>query len=334
MRFLLYPRTTTISAAAARLSQSNVISANAKAKAIVAVSSSPANGVSSAVAVADTNGVTTADQTQSSGGGGTTTTRVWGQQCSPDCGCVVRLEAVIDTETRTFRRASYTAKSIVTVPTNVQDGGQRRRVLQPVLTTKGRPMMEACECKTLHHLSQAIVKHLHLPHQKVSNIQNMLEFQSTRSSLAFRRTVLRTQELSAHDTHCFDVVEEALTALVKGRIPQPRRKTGQEINKPNIKYPPNHPSRRQWQRDDDEEEDALQFGQLWRDEGYRVESSLPRVMSALTMFDLNHDHHHQESKRRGEMFVGKGGPHGPLAPADWVSYVDGIYQEEEEERSA
>jgi hypothetical protein len=220
------------------------------------------------------------------------------------------------------------ATTSTSMSTNNKDGGQQQRLtLQAVLTTKGRPMMKACECKTLHHLSEAIVNHL--PNQKVSKIQNMLSFQSTRSSLAFRRTVLMTQELSAQDTHCFDVVEEALTALVKGHIPRPRRqRMGQELNKPST---PTHPSRRQWQRDDDngdhDDDEALQFGQLWKD--YQIESSVPRVMSALTMFDTNHQEYNNAHT------AGPAGARGPLPPADWVSYVDEKYnQEEEEERSA
>jgi hypothetical protein len=318
MRFLLHPRTAT--AAAARLSQSNL--GNVKQKAII--SNAANENVVSASSV-DTTGVKAQSMSINKSSG----TKAWGQQCSPDCGCVVRLCAVIDPETRTFRSASYTAKSIVTVATTTsmcanKNGGQQqqpRLTLQAVLTTKGRPMMKACECKTLHHLSEAIVNHL--PNQKVSKIKNLLEFQSTRSSLAFRQTVLTTQELPAQDTHCFDVVEEALTALVKGRIPKPRRKTGQELNKPNRST---HPSRRQWHQDEDndDDEDALQFGQLWKD--YRVDTTMPRAMSTLMMFDTNH-HEYNNSKGGGRMSR-------PL-PADWVSYVDEMYnQEEQEERSA
>jgi hypothetical protein len=211
-----------------------------------------------------------------------------------------------------------------------QQQQQQQRLLQPMLTTKGRPMMKACKCQTLHQLSETIVHHL--PNQKVSQIQNILEFQSHRSSLAFRRTVLNAQELPAQDTHCFDVVEEALTALIKGRIPRPRRQQmgQQELDKPNKRSTPTHPSRRQWPRDDDHDDDALQFGQLWKD--YRVESSMPRVMSALTMFDTNHQEYSNSVHQAGERAAGA---LGPLPPADWVSYVDEIYnQVEEEERSA
>jgi hypothetical protein len=342
MRFLLYPRTVT--AAAARLSQISL--GNIKASKAIISNSSAANDVSASPV--DTTGVKA--QSQSTSMDMSSGTKAWGQQCSPDCGCVVRIEAVIDPANQTFISASYTAKSIVTVATSTtstttsmmmstnenkdgqQQQQQQQRQLQPMLTTKGRPMMTACECQTLHHLSQAVVHHLALPHQnKVSQIQNMLEFQSHRSSLAFRRTVLNAQELPEQDTHCFDVVEEALTALVKGRMPQPRRQhSGQERNnKPNKRSNPTHPSRRQWPRDDDDDhdndDDALHFGQLWKD--YRVaESSVPRVMSALMMFDTNPDHQEYNNSAHDD----KAGP-----AADWVSYVDEIYnQEEEEERSA
>jgi hypothetical protein len=217
-----------------------------------------------------------------------------------------------------------------------QQQQQHSQVLQPMLTTKGRPMLKACECKSLHHLSQAVVHQLQLPHQnKLSQVQNMLSFQSNRSSLAFRQTVLTTQELPEKDTHCFDVVEEALTALVKGYLPKPRRRrVGRELSNKQNKSTPTRPSRRQWQRDDDhgdhDDDDPLQFGELWKSKDYRIESSVgPRVMSALMMFDTNHQEYHNSSSKRGS------GPSQPLPPVDWVSYIDEIYnQEEEEERSA
>jgi hypothetical protein len=39
----------------------------------------------------------------------------------------------------------------------------QQQILQPMLTTKGRPTLKACECQTLHHLSQAVVHQLQLP---------------------------------------------------------------------------------------------------------------------------------------------------------------------------
>jgi hypothetical protein len=168
-------------------------------------------------------------------------------------------------------------------------------------------------------------------------VQNILSFQSNRSSLAFRQTVLHAQELPEQDTHCFDVIEEALTAfLVKGHMPKPwRRRTGQELsNKPNNRSnPTHHPSRRRWQQDDDHDDHndnhALQLGQLRKNKDYRIESTVPRVMSALMMFDTNHLEYKSNTK------AGSRPAARPLPPADRVSYIDEIYnQEEEEERSA
>jgi hypothetical protein len=335
MRFLLHPRTVT-AAATARLSQSK-LGNNVKVTKGIISNSIDANDVSASTV--DTSGVKAhvqpINKSKSSG------TKAWGQQCSSDCGCVVRFDAVIDPETQTFLSANYTAKTIVTVATTTsistpnKEEQQQHQILQPMLTTKGRPMLKACECKSLHHLSQAVVHQLQQPNQnKVSQIQNMLSFQSNRSSLAFRSTVLHTQDLPEKDTHCFDVVEEALTALVKGHIPKPRRRrAGQELSHKQNKSTPTHPSRRQWQRDDDhgdrDDDDALQFGQLWKNKDYRIEGSVPRVMSALIMFDTNHQEYHNSVHHGGS------GPARPLPPADWVSYIDEMYnQEKEEERSA
>jgi hypothetical protein len=339
MRFLLHPRTTTV--VATRLSKSKSLgNVKATTKGII---SNVANDVSASLV--DTPRVKVKAQSIDNLMHKASGTKAWGQQCSPDCGCVIRFDAVIDPDSQTFLSASYTAKTIVTVATtgtslmtstNKQDGQQQQQqqILQPMLTTKGRPMLKACECQTLHHLSQAVVHQLQLPNRnKVSQVQNMLSFQSNRSSLAFRQTVLTTQELPETDTHCFDVVEEALTALVKGHIPKPRRRMGQELQKSKTRSTPTHPSRRQWQRDDDhgdhDDDEALQFGQLWKYKDYQIEGNVPRVMSALMMFDTNHQEYHNNSNG------GLGPAARPLPPADWVSYIDEIYnQEEEEERSA
>lgn len=162
------------------------------------------------------------------------TTRLWGQQCSPNCGCVVRFEAVVDDSSsynngQSILSAVYRAKQIVTVP---QRRHQQQRSdssspvppLQAVLTSKGRPMMKECKCQTVHQLSEAVCDFM-----KGKNLQTFkstqLEFASNRSSVSFQKAVLQEQQLPANTTHCFDVVEEALTAMCKGYLPKPRRAT-------------------------------------------------------------------------------------------------------------
>jgi hypothetical protein len=150
----------------------------------------------------------------------TTMMKAWGQQCSPNCGCVVRFETEIDPATDKITMANYYAKTIVTT-SNQQQQDQESKFLQPVLTSRtNRPLVQECSCPTLHQLASSVVDHL--PSKKMSTVRNMSEFSSVRSSMAFRQTVLVEHELSKSDTHCFDVLEEAFTAMVKGHIPQPR----------------------------------------------------------------------------------------------------------------
>jgi NifU-like protein involved in Fe-S cluster formation len=174
----------------------------------------------------------------------------WGQQCSPSCGCIVRFEAAIDDDSKRIESITYHAKTLVTKTTSVpssatatfghEEQEQHEQSLQVVLTSKGRPMTKACTCTAVHTLCQAICSNLQQPQLQqhtftrnhysrpaplsLSTVKNMMEFQSHRSSLAFARTVLLAQDLSpTKQQHCFDVVEEAFTAVIKGHLPKPRR---------------------------------------------------------------------------------------------------------------
>jgi len=307
--------------------------------------------------------------------------RSWGQQCSPACGCVVRFEATYDATSRAIVSAGYRAKSLVMTKANGCGGveQQGRNVsptaqhLQPALTAKGRPMMTECKCKTLHHLSSAIVEHM-VQQPSVGGVgggsvvgapvtlpklAGSLEFDSVRSSLAFQKTVLQTQGLPDTDTHCFDVVEEALTALVKGRIPKPRKglrdyaealRIAHDENEEHGEHPfeeeqysndsddkremfslqfyPGRPrrewaSRHPWHHGD--EEDDSQFGQfLWKHHDYRIlddrkSPAVPRPMSTLRMFD-DAEERAAASGRRSAAGTRRSG-----MPTDWVTYVDELY---------
>jgi hypothetical protein len=99
-----------------------------------------------------------------------------------------------------------------------------------------RPLLKPCNCKTLHLLAKTIVKVL--PEYTLSQAQNQLEFSGSRSSSAFRYTVLKNLDLIGDDAattsntldinnisqgHCYDLVEDALMACLHGYIPKPRR---------------------------------------------------------------------------------------------------------------
>jgi len=188
------------------------------------VTTAPANGTNKASGCqdnGDNNGNTTVPKA------------MFGQQCSPTCGCVVRFEAHFsDGNAAKLDHVSYHAKRVVTSRRNPHGGP-----LTVQLTTKGKAvMLEPCTCKTLHQLSKATVSHMMQQWQKTyagdNPTQNVsttlsqlaqLEFKHVRSSPAFCRSVLAAQGLPSNDTHCVDVLEEALTALCKGYLPLPRR---------------------------------------------------------------------------------------------------------------
>ena len=139
--------------------------------------------------------------------------KVWGQQCSPTCGCVVRFETAVDPESRTIIDAKYYAKSVISIK---KDG-----ILQPVYTNRtGKPMFKDCDCKTIHDLGRKMSAYL--PKKNIDNIRNMTEFSSRRSSPSFRHAVLAEHGHPRKNTHCFDVLEEAFTAMVRGNMPKQR----------------------------------------------------------------------------------------------------------------
>ena len=212
----------------------------------------------------------------------------WGQQCSPTCGCVVRFE-----QSSHEGSLNYSAKKVVT-------SGQR-----VVLTNKGRPMLTECNCSSLHRLSDALVDHY--KHRDVNCRRSDLEFQSMRSSRAFRRTVLQSQGLPLTDGHCFDVVEEAWTAFIKGHIPSARREgpvLPMEMEKEETEeyVPEKHQRVLPFATEEYDDDDDRQ---------YRL-----AVSSTLRMFDWNQE---QEQIAMGNVRRS--------APSDWQAYVDQLNSE-------
>merc|ERR1719253_1130862 len=102
--------------------------------------------------------------------------------------------------------------------------------LQPILTNHSkspRPMLQKCACNTLHKLASSISKNI--SHCSLEEVRNMTEFKGIRSSEAFRHAALHNNNLSTTDTHCFDVVEEAFTAMIRGNMLSVRRKENIEF---------------------------------------------------------------------------------------------------------
>lgn len=130
------------------------------------------------------------------------TAKAWGQQCSPNCGCVLRIDAQLS-DTRpssaspTIVKASYHAKRVMATPHKTCDDTTH---LKPLTTTKtnSRPILTSCTCPTLHHLAQRTVDHL--PGRTLAQIRNEIDMGtagSARSSIAFRHTVIRENVLPA-----------------------------------------------------------------------------------------------------------------------------------------
>ena len=131
--------------------------------------------------------------------------KAWGQQCSPNCGCVVRFESTIDSDD-IIVSASYQAKTVLT---SLKDGR-----LEPHYTSNNKIMLRKCQCETLHHLATSVTEHLQ--GRRVDQIRNML---GVHSSPAVIHTCLKAQQLNTRHTHCFQVVEQAVVGLVCGYLP-------------------------------------------------------------------------------------------------------------------
>lgn len=231
----------------------------------------------------------------------------WGQQCSPNCGCVVRFETKVDPATQTIVDSSYHAKSIITVPRNGR--------LEPVLTTRTqKPMLKECKCKTVHTLAKEITSYL--PDKNLDRIRNGTEFTFTRSSPAFRHAVLAGNKLPRTDTHCFDVLEEAFTAMVKGVMPKQRR-NNKSFEKLLIgEFALNA-------KDEDFDSSRKEFGM----DRTRLSLSSPRTMSTLSMFDINADYWDHENALYDD--DDGGNFHQSNHDYDWVSYVDELNKDKE-----
>ena len=237
----------------------------------------------------------------------------WGQQCSPSCGCVIRFQASVDPETRRYESVDYVARQVVT---HGESGAS-------LLTARGRPMIKECTCKTLHHLA-SVAAH-HLQGKTTCQAANMVEFQSTRSSTAFRQVALSTQGLPKADTGCFDVMEEALTAMVKGHMIAFRPK--ENLDQPRVTFLKGTGYHHRWTRnvDDDYNGHWFDFHKLWKDsEAHNVSGP----MSTLSMLDLSMSILSGHEEEAADV------PRTPTLPQDWQAYVDQLYEEENEQQPA
>jgi hypothetical protein len=109
--------------------------------------------------------------------------KTWGQQCSPNCGCVIRFEASVDSKDKNqITDVKYVAKRILTRTLVSEDTSTIH--LQPIRTyNRDKVLIKDCDCKTLHSLSQTIVKNLNK--LTLDQAQNQLEYEGKYDSRFF-----------------------------------------------------------------------------------------------------------------------------------------------------
>ena len=245
----------------------------------------------------------------------------WGQQCSPDCGCIVRFEAAIDPSTRRIVYANYVAKEVLT---SDNDGK-----LTPVFTTRThRPMIQECKCSSVHKLATEVASYL--PNKRLDQLQQWNDFAFTRSSEAFRHAVLAEHDLPRHHTHCFDVVEEAFTGMINNTVPARRKVKAdyQRILKAEYLRQPLVVQSTHTQEGGTAtkyQEEHVHLGSRKASLGSdrnRLSLASPRAMNTLRMFDINSEYWEDEEHKETVK-------HPTTGKFDWVSYVDQQYEDEE-----
>ena len=147
----------------------------------------------------------------------------------------------------------------------------------------------------------------------MDKMRSDLEFQSLRSSRAFQRSVLRSQGLPIQDSHCFDVVEEAWTAMVKGHIPNARASEPPVVSdgeEEDYDYPTTEDPIFAFNADNEDQHYDYQVQSDWKG----------TISSTLQMFDLSQQKIEEEEERLAEANRQK--------LLDWQTYVDQLYYEE------
>ena len=164
-------------------------------------------------------------------------------------------------------------------------------------------MFNECQCTTVHDLASKISTFL--PTRSLEEIRNLTEFSKNRSSPAFRHAVLVDHELPRTDTHCFDVLEEAFTAMVRGSMPTQRKSnisfhkqlTADIVGKSQTEYS---------QRSDK-----------------HVSMSSVSVLAALDVIQANGEAGEEERNH----YSVSSPPEPVSAEYDWISYVDEQHEE-------
>jgi len=211
------------------------------AAAIESSSSYPPSAVWNAPAIASK------EKENHAGNSAQETTTNFGQQCGPHCGCVVRLELDVSADNdQKVQTGQYTAKRVLLAKNGT-----------PLRTSKGRLQYTPSSCATLHRLLPQVIQFFQ--NKSLAKLQTYTDFCGHRSSPAFGQAVLQQHGLLVAGANnnknnnkrgcaaCFDLVEDVVTAAVRGYLPAPRRKP-----------PRNNPNRYPGVEDDDDDDDYYQ----------------------------------------------------------------------------
>ncbi|KAL3797873.1 hypothetical protein HJC23_006911 [Cyclotella cryptica] len=203
----------------------------------------------------------------------TVAAKAWGQQCSPNCGCIVRFEVQLSplsnlASSPMVVHASYHAKRIMTTRPSVFEKSKGVAPLKPLLTSHASqppsPILTSCTCPALHQLAQQVVDHM--PGKSLQTLKNETDLGvvGTRSSAAFRHTILKenvmpsvraderqwsifieksldtsndkTNEFSSTKPyfHCYDLVEDAVLSLLHERQIGARKESAGDCFSPTL----------------------------------------------------------------------------------------------------
>jgi hypothetical protein len=263
---------------------------------------------------------------------GAAATKTFGQQCSPHCACVLRFEAYLS-ENGTVESASYFAKTLVC--TQSKTTGH----LEPIVSSysssaRAQPLFVECTCPSLHKLAKQVTAHLHTKSFQ-KELRNAVEFTGNRSSLAFTHAVLHRFGLDTSATHCHDLVEDALTSMIR-QAPAPKQRAAkhnfaqwlEEHYKPILSE----------ETEESETEKVTRYGHSlrrqerkarhWIGKDRDASATNPRLLSALHLVDM-------------DLLVEDDAPLLVTSSAganqkklDWETYVDEQYKRLEEDEQA
>jgi len=240
--------------------------------------------------------------------------KVFGQQYSPQCNSVLRFEAILNDEDK-VESATYYVKRIA-------------RFIKCEHTKKTQPLFVECTCPEIHKLSKQVVAHL-IGKSFSKTLRNMVELTSTRSSPAFRHTVMEKYGLNPSDQSSYDLVEQTLTSMVKQKNISPRMNRSKSyIQMLNESY-------QSLLEQAEQEEFVERYGRalrrirkpryLGKDYAPSI-GAVPQSLSDLHWFEGFDG----DNKQLPEVMVQTAFQ----SPTTWESYVDELYEEERCEVSA